>query len=193
MKKMTIDQALWTRLFNFIRATGFCSREEAEDVTQEVFCKLLAGGKMEQLLQSAENDRHLFAFLRTTARRYLITRYHHDRAEKRQGWADRISLDDENCHIEPEAPSATGGRDYLELEELVAAGEQQLGEEFERRGGRAVFESIRETLVPEDASPVDYAAMSRSTGKSESTLRVTVYRARQRYREIVAQWLVLAA
>ena len=187
----TIDQAFWNRLYQTVRKHSSLSHEAAEDMTQEILCKLLERGALVRFQEEAENESHLFALLKTTTRREIINRYHHAAAEKRRGWTERVSLDDEDLAFEPQS-AYHNEQAYQRVEELASHSEELLGDEFRKRGSEQHFEVLRVSLVRE-SSPIDYAGMAQRSGKSEATLRVDLCRARRRYQEIVREQLALAA
>ena len=187
-----IDQVFWNRLYQLVRKCSSLSHEAAEDMTQEILCKLLERGALTRFQEEAENEAHFFALVKTTARREIANRYRHGAAENRRGGTERVSLDHEDLGIEP-ASSYHDEQAYQRVEELASHSEELLGDEFRKRGSEQHFENLRVLLVPESSSEIDYAGMAQRSGKSMATLRVDVCRARRRYQEIVREQLALAA
>ncbi len=188
----TIDQAFWNRLYQTIRKHSSLGHEAAEDMTQEILYKLLERGALARFQEAAENEAHFFALIKTTARREIANRHRHGSAEKRRGWTERVSLDDEDLAFEPRA-SYHDEQAYQQVEELASHSEELLGDEFRQRGSEQHFEILRDSLVQGSSADIDYADMAQRSGKSIATLRVDVCRARRRYQEIVREQLALAA
>ena len=187
-----IDQAFWTRLYRFVRRISPLDHGAAEDLVQEVFCKLLQRGALERFEAAAESDAHLFALVKTTARRELAKRFRSEAAQKRRGWSDRVSLDDESLDLEP--PSTYHDeRAYEEVESIAERSEELLEDEFRLLGKEQQFGLLRPALVGGSGRRPDYDSMAEQSGRSAATLRVDLFRARQRYRQIVREQLELAA
>src|SRR5438034_399184 len=82
--------AYWYPLYAFIRRRGY-SVEEAEDLTQEFFARLLE----KELLAGVTREGGRFrSFLLTVLKRFLANQWNREHAQKRHGGKPVLSIDD---------------------------------------------------------------------------------------------------
>lgn len=175
----------WYPLYAYIRHSGQ-SRENAEDLTQAFFARLLE----KKFLDSAQQGRGYFrSFLLVALKRFLANDWERAHAEKRGGFHTCISLDTElaerKIRIEIASPTDPPDRAF-ERRWALALLEQtmsRLRSEFERAGKMAEFERLKVFLTA-DKKEVPYAAVAAELGMDEGALRVAVHRLRKRYREL---------
>src|SRR5688572_32879182 len=101
----------WYPLYAYVRRSGK-SPEEAEDLTQEFFARLLE----KDLFAQADRERGRFrTFLLTALQRFLANEWHRSQAQKRGGGVSIVSIDashaEERYHAEP-ADASTPERLY---------------------------------------------------------------------------------
>jgi RNA polymerase sigma factor (sigma-70 family) len=177
-------QTYWYPLYAFVRRQGH-GKEDAEDLTQEFFARLLR----KDYLQVVSPDKGRFrSFLLMALKRFLANEWDRARAQKRGGGQRALSLDtdtaEQRYRIEP-ADTLSADRIFerrwaLTLIERVLA---KLRAEFEAAGRTVGFEQLKAFLtVGRDA--ISYADVALSLGQSEGALRVAVHRLRKRFREL---------
>ena len=178
-------QTYWCPLYAYVRRRGHV-KEDAEDLVQAFFTRLLARNDFEGL--SAERGRFR-AFLLASLKHFLANEWDRSQRQKRGGGLIPLSLDwesaEERFHLDPPDlthPERNFDREWalalLERvidrlrQESIAAGR---GELFERASG---FLMLGETAIP-------YAAAAEKLRVTEGALRVAVHRLRQRYRQLL--------
>jgi RNA polymerase sigma-70 factor (ECF subfamily) len=178
-------RAYWYPLYAYVRRTGQ-SKENAEDLTQAFFARLLE----KNFLEAAEPERGRFrSFLLVALKRFLANEWDRSRAQKRGGGRTPVSLDTELAErkfkIETSAGDISPDRLYerrwaLTLLEQTMA---RLRAEFEHAGKIGEFERLKSFLTA-DKREIPYATVAAELRMNESALRVAVHRLRKRYREM---------
>jgi RNA polymerase sigma-70 factor (ECF subfamily) len=178
-------RAYWYPLYAYVRRTGQ-SKENAEDLTQAFFARLLE----KNFLNAAEPERGRFrSFLLMALKRFLANEWDRVRAQKRGGGQTHVPLDTELAERKFQAETTAGEispdrlydrRWALTLIEQTMA---RLRAEFERAGKTGEFERLKSFLTA-DKSEIPYATVAAELGMVESALRVAVHRLRRRYREL---------
>ena len=175
----------WYPLYAFIRHSGQ-SKENAEDLTQAFFARLLSS----QFLDSAEQERGRFrSFLLVALKRFMANEWDRAHAQKRGGFHTAISLDTDLAErkIQYEAAGSEVPPDHaFERRWAMALLEQtmsRLRSEFDRAGKMAEFNRLKAFLTA-DKREIPYATAARELRIEEGALRVAVHRLRKRYREL---------
>ena len=175
----------WYPLYAYIRRSGQ-SKENAEDLTQAFFARLLK----KKSLDAAQQERGRFrSFLLVALKRFLTNEWQYDHAQKRGGFQTRVSLDTElgerKFQSEIAAPEIPPDRAFERRWALTLLEQtmRRLRAEFEIAGKISEFERLKIFLTA-DKNEIPYATVAEEFGVSESTLRVTVHRLRKRYREL---------
>jgi DNA-directed RNA polymerase specialized sigma24 family protein len=175
----------WYPLYAYIRRSGQ-SKENAEDLTQAFFARLLE----KKFLDSAQQERGRFrSFLLVALKRFLTNEWERAHAQKRGGFQAQMSLDTEmaerkfqseiaSTEIPPDR--AFERRWALTLLELTMS---RLRLEFERAGKISEFERLKIFLTA-DKKEIPYASVAAELVMNEGALRVAVHRLRKRYREL---------
>ncbi|HEY5913202.1 MAG TPA: sigma-70 family RNA polymerase sigma factor [Verrucomicrobiae bacterium] len=175
----------WPPLYAYLRRFG-CAPEEAEDLTQDFFASFLSRRSVDR----ADPKRGRFrTFLLTCLQNYVRDVHARNRTLKRGGQVHLVSLDRERAErgygAEPAerlTPERVFERRWATtlLEHVLT----QLGAEFARTGKREFFEQLKGYVWGEqDATPVRQIMLQ--FGVSESAVKVTVHRLRQRFRELL--------
>jgi RNA polymerase sigma-70 factor (ECF subfamily) len=179
--------AYWYPLYAYIRRRGH-SPEQAEDLTQDFFARVLEKG----VLAEADPGRGRFrAFLRTVCAHYLANRHDRENARKRGGGRALLSIDAadaESRYVREPAHELTPERIFDRTWALTLLGRvfDQLRREYEDGGRSAAFEELRVVLTGDpDAAP--YATIARRLGTTEGAVRVAVHRLRRRYGLLLRQ------
>lgn len=172
----------WQPVYAVARRAGN-DIEASKDLTQGFFAKLLEKG----WLEAADEEKGRFrTFLMTALKRYLINEWHSERAAKRGGFAEVISLD-------------------AELAERMDGGLQSRSlspdELFDRRWALALLDAALARLKGETGEDflilkdcltagrgeIDYAELAGTLKMSEGGARVAVHRLRKRYRAVIRE------
>lgn len=177
----------WLPLYAYVRRR-VASVEEAQDLTQEFFVRLLE----KQVLAEASPDRGRFrSFLLTAMKNFLANEWDRARAAKRGGDRQRLSLDwdqgESRLSLEPQH-ELTAERLFerqwaLTLLDAVIG---RLQQEFIDDEKSRQFELLKETLTG-DRQAVDYPAVAAELKMSEDAVRQASHRLRKRYREILRE------
>ncbi|MFN0169122.1 MAG: RNA polymerase sigma factor [Bryobacteraceae bacterium] len=175
-------ECYWYPLYAFVRRRGY-PREEARDLTQDFFLRILEG----RYLDRADPQKGRFrTFLLTSFHFFLSDEFDRARALKRGGCASlpfEITSGEERFEREPreeETPERIYERRWA-LSVLERA-MNQLRREFDDHGRTGQFERLKGFLIAGSEEP--YAALAREMGTSEGALKVSIHRLRKRYREL---------
>lgn len=175
----------WFPLYAFARQQG-CTPEDAEDETQNFMARVAAG----ELLASAAPDRgRLRTYLLSAFQRDLIDAYRRGRRLKRGGNVEFIPLEsinpEERYSSTPPLDSAAATFDRAWAITCLDSAMSILEAEYEARGRRSLFQSLRPFLDPQ--SDGDQASAVRSTGLDPNAVRQAIFRLRQRFRTVLRQ------
>jgi RNA polymerase sigma-70 factor (ECF subfamily) len=179
----TLCEVYWFPLYAFVRRHGF-SKEDAEDLTQAFFAKLLERKDFSELKQ--ENGRFR-AFMLAALKNFLSNERDRAGRQKRGGNITHLSLDWRNADAQFQIadvarlpPDEAYDRDWaVALLERVLV---RLGEEFSAGGKAERFERMKPYLTMSKGE-IPYAAAAMELAMDEGALRVAVHRLRKRYRE----------
>ena len=177
----------WYPLYAYVRGHGH-SREDAEDLTQAFFARLLEKNYLEGI--SSEKGKFR-AFLLTALKRFLANEWDRARSQKRGGGLKPLSLDwqdaDTRYQIQP-AENLTPDKLYdrawalTVLERVVT----RLREECGAQGRGKLFEQLKPFLMAGN-SGVPCAQAAAALELSEGAARVAIHRLRRRYRELLRE------
>lgn len=175
----------WYPLYVYTRRRGY-DVEEAKDLTQEFFARLIAKNYLGDVEQGRGRFRY---FLLAALKHFLSDEWDKATARKRGGGFKLIPLDEldpeERYHLEPrdEATPETAfqRRWALTLLDLVLS---RLREEFHLAGKERLFDGLK-AFITGDNPEVSYAEAARILGMTEAAAKMTVTRMRQRYRTIL--------
>jgi RNA polymerase sigma-70 factor (ECF subfamily) len=178
-------QTYWYPLYAYVRRRGY-SREDAQDLTQEFFSRLLE----RNWLGRADREKGRFrSFLLTAMKRFLADEWDKAHAQKRGGGVPLLALAFDTAETrfarEP-ADEATPEHSFEKrwilalLEEVL----QRLRTEYEREGNAKLFAALNPCLVG-DRDALPYAELARALAVSESAVKSAAHRLRRRYRELL--------
>ena len=177
--------AYWYPLYVYVRRRG-CRPEEAEDLTQAFFARILEG---DDLLQVADPGRGRFrSFLLAALEHFLANQWRRDRAQKRGSGQPVLSLDlpdGERRYAREPGHELTPERAFdrrwaLTLLEQALAG---LREEYAEAGKLPLFEHLKPDLGGEPEAEASYRAVAAALGMTEGAVKVAAHRLRLRCRE----------
>ncbi len=178
-------QRYWYPLYVYVRRR-VPNVEEARDLTQEFFARLLE----RNTLALADPERGRFrSFLLTALKHFLINEWEKAKARKRGGGRRALALDfdskEPQLRVEPEhtwTPERLYERHWaLTLLEQVLA---QLRQESHAAGKGALFDHLKGFLAGESKTAT-YAQTARDLGMTEGAVKVAAHRLRKRYRELL--------
>jgi RNA polymerase sigma factor (sigma-70 family) len=178
-------RAYWYPLYAYARRVGQ-SKENAEDLTQAFFARLLE----KHYLDAAEPERGRFrSFLLIALKRFMANEWDRARAQKRGGGLTQLSLDTELAERKFSAETTAGEMSPDRLYErrwaltLLEQTMARLRAEFADAGRIAEFEKLK-TFLTADKREIPYATVAAELEMGEGALRVAVHRLRKRYREL---------
>ena len=178
-------QAYWYPLYAYARREG-ASIEDAQDLTQEFFARLLE----RNYLDRADPNKGRFRwFLLGALKHFLANQRERARSLRRGGRIVHIPLDDitaeKRYQLElstPLTPDKNFDRAWaLTLLERVR---EQLRDHFEKAGKRERFETLA-SFLPGGQEKKSYADMAAELGMSEGALRVELHRFKATYRQLL--------
>jgi RNA polymerase sigma-70 factor (ECF subfamily) len=173
----------WPPLYGFVRRRGH-SPQDAQDLTQEFFARLLAGRGLGRVDPAKGRFR---SFLLASMQHFLANQWDRAHALKRGGGVAPVSIDATTA----EASYAREPADTLTPERLferrwaLALLDDVLGRlqrDYAAGGKRALFDELKGTLSGEQPAST-YAAIGVRLRLSEGAVKVAAHRLRARYRE----------
>ena len=178
-------QTYWYPLYAYVRRRGH-SPEDAQDLTQEFFARLLE----HNWLGRADQQRGRFrSFLLSAMNHFLSDEWDKARAQKRGGKFTHVPLEFEVAetrfshepieHITPEQNFERRWALTL-LDEVL----RRLRSEYEQDGRGQLFAALNPCLVG-DRNSQPYAELAVKLGITEGTVKSAVHRLRQRYRQLL--------
>jgi RNA polymerase sigma factor (sigma-70 family) len=175
----------WYPLYAYVRRHGH-SREDAEDLTQGFFARLLE----KNYLEGVSSDKGKFrSFLLMAVKRFLANEWDRANRQKRGGGATLLSLDwqdaDQRYQINPVdtlSPDKLYDRAWAVtvLEQVIT----RLRDESAAEGKAKLYEQLKAFLMV-GKSDIPYAQTAAALELSEGAVRVAVHRLRHRYRELL--------
>jgi RNA polymerase sigma factor (sigma-70 family) len=180
-------EGYWYPLYAYVRRRGL-SPEDAQDLTQEFFVRLLAAQSFADLAPAKGKFR---AFLLASLNHFLANEWDRARAIKRGGGAVPISFEEmnpeERYRSEP-VDNRTAEKIY-ERRWTLALLEQVLGRlrgEYEQANKTALFDKLK-ILLTMGKGAVPLAELAAELEMTEGAVKVAAHRLRQRYREILCE------
>jgi RNA polymerase sigma-70 factor (ECF subfamily) len=177
----------WYPLYAYVRRHGH-SREDAEDLTQGFFARLLEKNYLEGVTSEKGKFR---AFLLVALKRFLANEWDRANRLKRGGGQTLLSLDWEDAEtryqINPAdnlSPDKLYDRAWalIVLERVIT----RLRDESGSDGKGALYEQLKSFLMM-GTSEIPYACAAADLKMTEGAVRVAVHRLRKRYRELLRE------
>jgi RNA polymerase sigma-70 factor (ECF subfamily) len=177
----------WRPLYGFVRRHGL-GREEAQDLVQEFFARLLEHRNLDAVRR--EKGR-LRSYLLVSLKRFLASERHRANGVRRYETGSHIPLDEllesEAADFEP-AETLSADRLYerhwaLALLEQVLT---RLESEYQAAGNGALFDRLKEFLVGERGRPTQ-AEIAAELSMTENAVKQAFHRLRQRYRLLLRE------
>ena len=180
-------RSYWYPLYAYVRRRGYAV-DDAQDLTQEFFARLLAKG----WLSMADPRRGRFrTFLLAAVDHFLANEWDRERCAKRGGGQTVFSLDggaaEVRSRLEPVDRADAGWlyerRWALTLLERVL---ERLREECLSANRRVRFDQLQPLLLG-DRTGQTYASLALALETTEAAIKMTVRRLRHRYRELFVE------
>jgi RNA polymerase sigma factor (sigma-70 family) len=175
--------AYWYPTYAYIRRLGH-SREDAEDLTQGFFARVLE----KRYLDDFESGRGRFrSFLLTAAKHFVANERDWARAEKRGGRHLAIPIDDADSRFRLEPRDDLTPEKLFERQwalALLRRVEDRLRAEAEESGKARQFDRLKSCLIP-GADDVGYRALALDLEMTEGAVKVAVHRLRRRFRDLL--------
>jgi RNA polymerase sigma factor (sigma-70 family) len=177
-------ETYWYPLYAYVRRRGY-SPEDAQDLTQEFFARLLA----HNWVGDADPSKGRFrTFLLTALSRFLANEWDRAHARKRGSGAASLPLDmvtAEDRYQSHSSPTLTPDQLYDRqwAMALLDHALNRLGAEQDQAGKAAEFAVLSPALTAERGA-IPYAAWATQLGLSETATRMAVHRLRKRFREV---------
>mgnify|MGYP000867472496 CR=1 FL=1 len=167
------------------------SPEDAQDLTQEFFARLLAGN----YLAAAQPGKGKFRwFLLCAVKRFLLKERDRAHALKRGGNLTFVPLDrqqaEERYRLEPADPSAPDRLfDRAWAIALIEKAHARLGEEYLVEGKAELFDRLK-VFLSWDHGDVTYREVGEALQMAEGAVKVAVHRLRRRFAASIGQVMV---
>jgi RNA polymerase sigma-70 factor (ECF subfamily) len=177
-------RAYWYPLYAFVRRTGK-SPEDAQDLTQEFFARLLK----KDYLRAADPEKGRFrTFLRVALKHFLANEWDRSRRVKRGGGLAHVSFDTqlaEQRYQTENVDSVSPDRLYERRWALTLLKQvlDRLQEEYSAAGKLTEFEELK-TYLTADRGSIPYPELSNKLKASEGSVRLSVHRLRKRFRAV---------
>jgi RNA polymerase sigma-70 factor (ECF subfamily) len=177
----------WFPLYAYVRRHGH-SREDAEDLTQGFFARLLKKNCLEGVTSDGGKFR---SFLLVALKRFLANEWDRANRQKRGGGAPPLSLDWQDAESRYQiAPADNLSPDKLYdrawavvvLERVIT----RLRDESGTEGKAGQYEQLKPFLMM-GKSEMPYAQAAVALKMTEGAVRVAVHRLRRRYRELLRE------
>jgi RNA polymerase sigma-70 factor (ECF subfamily) len=179
-----ICQAYWYPLYAYVRRCGQ-SPHDAQDLTQEFFCRLLE----KRWLEAADREKgKLRIFLITALKHFMCNEWRKAAAQRRGGGQRPVQFDTaiaESRYVADQSAAQVADEHFdrqwaLTLLDLSL---NRLETEFVTAEKPGDFGVLKACLMAERGA-IDYAALAQQLGATEGAARVAVHRLRKRFREI---------
>lgn len=175
----------WFPLYAFARRQG-SSPEDAQDLTQEFFCRLL---EKNHLAKADPNRGRFRSFLLASMKNFLANDWKRMGRLKRGGGMEFISFDAEEAEnrYAVEAPDESNPDSEYETRWAVTLVDQVLGalrQEFDAADKARLFDGLK-GFIWGDKRTSSYQEIAAQLNLSEGAAKVAVHRLRQRFRELL--------
>ena len=177
----------WWPLYGYARRLGN-SPHDAEDLTQGFIEQILS---TEMLSSADEGLGKLRSFLRKSFSNYIRNNYRTARSQSRGGGAVSVPLDSlrpvelevEKNAVDNDTPDALFDR--LCALSLIEASFAQLEAEHDTPKKKEAFAAYKPFLDPQNGDKEPQESLAEALGISLSSVRTTLFRLRQRFRELL--------
>jgi RNA polymerase sigma factor (sigma-70 family) len=176
-------RAYWYPLYAYVRRRGHAP-PDAQDLTQEFFAQLLE----HNWVARADRQKGRFrSFLLMVLKRFLANEWDKSKTLKRGGTMRLVALplDTAETHYSQEPASTCTPEHIFEKQWALALLESvlnQLRDDYAEEGKAVLFDTLKPCLIGvRESQP--YSALAAELGMAEGSVKVAVFRLRERYRE----------
>ncbi len=175
----------WFPLYAYVRRRGH-SKEDAEDLTQTFFARLLE----KNFLTNLGSEKGKFrAFLLASLKHFLANEWDKARAQKRGGGTPPLSLDWQTADTKfsvaaANEPSPDRAFDREWALALLGKVIGRLQAECETEGRARLFEQLKIFLTAGKSESAQ-SEVAKVLGMEEGAVRVAIHRLRKRYRQLL--------
>lgn len=178
-------ETYWPPIYSFVRRRGYAPAD-AQDLTQGFFAYFL---RTKAYARTDQLHGKFRSFLLASVKNFLADNWDRDRAIRRGGGYQFVSLDQKTAEAVYDAASAADSTaerlfDLRWAKTLAARALNSLREELQAEGKLELFEQLKAFVAGGSMLP-SYDEASAHTGLPRATVKTHVYRLRLRYREIV--------
>ena len=180
-------EAYWEPLYAFLRRRG-CSKEDAEDLVQGFFARLLEANRLDQLTPERGSFR---GFVLVALKNFVSTTRAGGRAFKREGGRPHLpftlDLDDGEHRYAQESAIQRSPEETYERRWALTLLSNVLGYlrvEKEKAGELELFQSL-EGFLPGGLQEASYESVAAKLKMTSGAVKVAVHRLRKRYRELL--------
>ena len=178
-------ETYWYPLYTFIRRSGH-GPEDAEDLTQEFFARLM----QKNCLEVADPEKGRFrSFLLMSLKHFMANEWDKALRLKRGGGQKILSLDEQDAEsryrlepADPMTPERLFNRRWAltVLERAI----ERLGQDWSASGKALQFQHLK-GFLEDETKPAEYTEIAHALAMSPNAVAVAVHRLRQAYREAV--------
>ncbi|MGE9271355.1 MAG: RNA polymerase sigma factor [Verrucomicrobiales bacterium] len=173
----------WRPVRAYVQAVGH-NEEEAEEITQEFFHRLLERGADQTL--PANLDGAFRAYLKRSIRNYITDRWRATRCQRRGGSRPHRTLEDETTSDDQAAPDRAFAQAWCLT--LIQRAHKALQSEM-IHAGKTDFYRAAAPLLDGGRNHSSHRDLATSLGMKEGAFRVAVHRLRQRFRQLLEEEL----
>lgn len=183
----TLCRTYWYPLYAYVRRRGY-SPEDAEDLTQEFFARLLTRDSFAR----ADPERGRFrSFLLVSLRHFLVDSHRHEQAARRGGGQGALPLDQALAEqrllgdlCDEPTPEELFERGWARS--LLEHAQSRLRDEYAAAGKTVLHDQLSRFPLAEkgDAS---FQCVAAALEMTESALKSAVHRMRARYRQLLRE------
>jgi RNA polymerase sigma-70 factor (ECF subfamily) len=177
-------QGYWYPIYSFVRRRG-CSPEDAQDLTQEFFSRLLANRGLATVHPAKGRFR---SFLLASLKNLLVNEWNRSRTQKRGGGVPLFSLDEKAAEdrFQLEPPDNTTPEKVFErrwAETLLERVLLRVRAEWNERDKLQRFDSLK-TFLTDRRGEAPFAEVAAKLGTTVPALRSVVHKLREVYRRV---------
>jgi RNA polymerase sigma factor (sigma-70 family) len=178
-------KSYWFPLYAYVRRRGQ-TKENAEDLTQAFFARLLA----KNFLENVGSEKGKFrAFLLASLKHFLANEWDKSQAQKRGSGEIHLSLDWQTADtkfqvaaVNEPSPDRAFDREWALA--LLAKVIERLQLECEAEGKAELFSQLKNFLTAGKNESAQ-SEIAKSLGMEEGAVRVAIHRLRKRYRQLL--------
>ena len=178
-------QSYWHPIYCYLRSRGY-SKEDAEDNTQSFIAEILYGKKLGAVKPEKGKLR---AYLLASLKNFLVSAHRRSNAQKRGGGCTFVALDALPAAeqfalelVDEQSPDLAFEKAWARA--LLNRTRGLVGAAYAKSGKARLFEAVIPYVIEEEDT-VPYLEIATKLDVSPGSLRVSVFRMRQKFREVL--------